>query len=165
VRGLHAEFTVITAADLPFGFSDLDAFLEQGCPALATGSKNHPDSDWPAGQRQRMVMSHGFARVRSMLFGLGRLDTQGSVFVRTSLLDRVAAGLVSHGYFISTEVLLRVRHLGETVTYLPVQATAETRASHVTLASGADVLWEMLRVRATLGRRYRPDDTGTRKTA
>ena len=167
IGGLSAEFAVITAADLPFGLSDLDAFVRSGLPNLATGSKNHPASDWPESDRRRIVMSHGFALARSILFGLGGLDTQGSVFVRTELLDRVAGSLVSQRYFISTEILLRVQALGEQITYLPVSAPASQapRASHVTMGSGVGVLWEMLRVRATLRGRQPDAGGGTRKTA
>jgi hypothetical protein len=167
LRGLRAEFTVITAADLPFGFSDLDAFIERGCPSLATGSKDHPESSWPVGDRRRTAMSRGFASARSILFGLDGLDTQGSVFVRTALLDRVADHLVSRRYFISTEIVLRVRALGEPITHMPVSAPTSVvpRGSHVTLASSAGVLWEMIRVRATLPRRQPDAAGGTRNTA
>jgi dolichol-phosphate mannosyltransferase len=166
VRGLHAEHAVITACDLPFDFSDLDAFLDRGCPPLAAGAKNHPASSWPAGEVHRTLMSRGFACARAALYGLGGLDTQGSVFIRTALLDRISSSLVSDGYFISTEILVRARRLGAEIFYLPVIASSDpTRPSHVTLRSGLAVFGEMVKVRATLRRDQLPDDRGTRNTA
>jgi hypothetical protein len=166
VRGLHADYAVITACDLPFDFSDLEAFLDRKCPPLATGAKNHPASSWPVGEVHRTLMSRGFACVRAALYGLGGLDTQGSVFIRTALLDRISSSLVSDGYFISTEILVRARRLGATICYLPVIASSDlARPSHVTLRSSLAVFGEMVKVRATLRRDQLPDDRGTRNTA
>src|SRR6185312_13749499 len=97
-------------------------------------------SSWPAEEVRRTLMSRGFACARAALYGLGGLDTQGSVFIRTALLDRISSSLVSDGYFISTEILVRARRLGTDISYLPVIASSDpTRPSHVTLRSGLAV--------------------------
>ena len=149
IRDVTAEFTVVTAADLPFGFSDLDAFMSSGCPALATGSKNHPESNWPK-VVGRSMLSRGFRVARAALFGLWRLDTQGSIFVQTTVMDRIADRLLSTGYFISTEIVVRARRLGVPVEYLPVSGEQSIRPSNVRLRDSASVVREMLQVRASL---------------
>ena len=48
------ELLIITAADLPFGFSDLDAALAlEPRPALMIGSKAHRDSGWRVSLKRR----------------------------------------------------------------------------------------------------------------
>ena len=66
-RGLEmaaGDVVVLTAADLPFGFTDLDAYL--ACsprPAIAIGSKAHPQSRTRV-PLQRRLMSESFRVLR-----------------------------------------------------------------------------------------------------
>jgi glycosyltransferase involved in cell wall biosynthesis len=147
VRDLTADVAVVTAADLPFGFSDLDRYVAAGCPPLAVGSKNHPDSAWPSDNR-RNIMSSGFRAARAVLFGLRGQDTQGSVFAPASMLE--PARLVSHGYFVSTEIVVRLQRRGLEVEYLPVAADGDVRPSHVSFRDSWAVLADMLRVRSSM---------------
>jgi hypothetical protein len=147
LRDLTAQVAVVTAADLPFGFSDLDQYLTVGCPALAVGSKNHPDSAWPRDNRRNM-MSSGFRAARSVLFGLRGQDTQGSVFAPTSMLE--PERLVSRGYFVSTEIVVRLQRRGFETEYMPVVAEGDVRPSHVSFRDSWSVLADMMRTRTSL---------------
>ena len=77
----RGDTLVLTAADLPFGFTDLDGYLGLSPrPALVMGSKTHRDSqiETPAVRR---AMSAGFGLLRAGLIGLS-IDTQGSVLIQ-----------------------------------------------------------------------------------
>src|SRR3984893_3442763 len=79
----RGETIVLTAADLPFGFTDLDGYLGMSPrPLLVMGSKTHPASqvDTPVVRR---AMSSGFGLLRAGLIGLN-IDTQGSVLIQRS---------------------------------------------------------------------------------
>jgi hypothetical protein len=93
-------------------------------------------------------MSAGFRAARSLLFGMRGQDTQGSVFAPRSMLD--SERLVSRGYFVSTEIVVRLSRRGLEVQYLPVVSAGDTRPSHVAFRDSWSVFVDMLRTRGSL---------------
>ena len=70
----RGDTIVLTAADLPFGFTDLDGYLGMSPrPALVMGSKTHSDSQIET-PLVRRAMSAGFGLLRASLIGLD-IDT------------------------------------------------------------------------------------------
>ncbi len=124
----RGEALVLTAADLPFGFTDLDGYLGLSPrPPLVMGSKTHRDSliETPAVRR---AMSAGFGLLRAELIGLN-LDTQGSVLIQRSLAQALLPRLRAGDYLIGAEINLWAVHEGITPIEIPVVYTASGRST------------------------------------
>jgi dolichyl-phosphate beta-glucosyltransferase len=124
----RGDALVLTAADLPFGFTDLDGYLGLSPrPPLVMGSKTHRDSqiETPA---MRRAMSAGFGLLRAGLIGL-TLDTQGSVLIQRSLAQLLLPRLRAGDYLIGAEINLWAVHEGITPVELPVVYTASGRST------------------------------------
>jgi dolichyl-phosphate beta-glucosyltransferase len=70
---------VLTAIDLPFGFSDLEAaeHVDPAAHPVVIGSKGHRDSVVDRGLLRR-VLSWGFWTLRRLVLGMRTLDPQGT---------------------------------------------------------------------------------------
>jgi glycosyltransferase involved in cell wall biosynthesis len=114
------KLVVITAADLPFGFSDLNALLALNIrPVVALGSKAHPGSQ-VATSFERRLMSTAFRAVRYTALGLRIRDSQGSVLIDRDLAHHVLPFLQSEGYLITTEIAALAARAGYRPLELPV---------------------------------------------
>ena len=114
------ELLVITAADLPFGFSDLDEALAlRRRPALMIGSKAHPRS-LVAVSAKRKLMSSGFRLLRRLLLGLRVGDSQGTILVDRDLAQRIRPHLAAADFFFSTELIGFATRMGVDAVELPV---------------------------------------------
>ena len=113
------DLLVITAADLPFGFSDLDAALAlEPRPRLMIGSKAHPRSR-VAITAKRRVMSAAFRMLRLAVIGLRVGDSQGTILIDAGLARAVRPHLRAGDFFFSTE-LIAFASRWETPVELPV---------------------------------------------
>jgi dolichyl-phosphate beta-glucosyltransferase len=124
----RGEMLVLTAADLPFGFTDLDGYLGLSPrPSLVMGSKTHHDSqiETPA---LRRAMSAGFGLLRAGLIGLD-IDTQGSVLIQRSLAQVLVPRLRAGDYLIGAEINAWAVHEGVTPVEVPVVYTASGRST------------------------------------
>jgi glycosyltransferase involved in cell wall biosynthesis len=116
----NGDLLVITAADLPFGFSDLDAGLaRQPRPALMIGSKAHPDSLVEVSAK-RKLMSVGFRLLRRFALGLDVGDSQGTILIDRALAARLRPHLASADFFFSTELVALASRSGVAPVELPV---------------------------------------------
>jgi glycosyltransferase involved in cell wall biosynthesis len=114
------DIVVLTAADLPFGFSDLDAYLAlDQRPEIAIGSKAHPCSRSEIPPLRR-AMSEGFRWVRLLLLGLRVRDSQGTILIDSLLSKRVQPHLASGDFLISTEIICWAVQQGAVPVELPV---------------------------------------------
>lgn len=115
------DLLVITAADLPFRFSDLDAALSHDPrPALMIGSKAHPDSSVDIPWKRRL-MSEAFRWLRAAVVGLRVGDSQGTILIEGELARRVRPHLRAEGFFFSTELISIATRMGATPVELPVE--------------------------------------------
>jgi dolichyl-phosphate beta-glucosyltransferase len=124
----RGDTLVLTAADLPFGFTDLDGYLGLSPrPALVMGSKTHRDSqiETPAVRR---AMSAGFGLLRAGLIGLS-IDTQGSVLIQRSLAQVLLPQLRAGDYLIGAEINAWAVHEGITPVEVPVVYMASGRST------------------------------------
>jgi hypothetical protein len=124
----RGEMLVLTAADLPFGFTDLDGYLGLSPrPPLVMGSKTHRDSqiETPA---LRRAMSAGFGLLRAALIGLD-IDTQGSVLIQRSLAQVLVPRLRAGDYLIGAEINAWAVHEGVIPVEVPVVYTASGRST------------------------------------
>ena len=114
------DLLVITAADLPFGFSDLDqALVQRSRPALMIGSKAHPRSLVEVSAK-RKLMSAAFRLLRRVALGLAVGDSQGTILVERTLAQRIRPHLASTGFFFSTELIALATRFGVEPVELPV---------------------------------------------
>jgi hypothetical protein len=124
----RGDTLVLTAADLPFGFTDLDGYLGLSPrPALVMGSKTHRESqiETPAVRR---AMSAGFGLLRAGLIGLS-IDTQGSMLIQRSLAQVLLPQLRAGDYLIGAEINAWAVHEGITPVEVPVVYMASGRST------------------------------------
>jgi glycosyltransferase involved in cell wall biosynthesis len=115
-----ADYIVLTAADLPFGFSDVEAWQRRRPPPrIAIGSKGHPDSRIDVDPLRRL-MSTGFSWLRRALLGLRGRDTQGTIIIERALALRILPLLQCDDYLVSTEIVAWAARMGVQAVELPV---------------------------------------------
>ncbi|MGI8848395.1 MAG: glycosyltransferase [Candidatus Dormibacteria bacterium] len=124
-RGMElakGELIVLSAADLPFGFTDLDGWLSRTPrAALGLGSKGHPDSSILAPSLIRHSVSWVFRVLRRALVGLNVADSQGSILIQSRLARRVLPHLACTDYLVSTEIICWAVQLGAAPVELPIR--------------------------------------------
>lgn len=138
---------VCSAADLPFGFTDLDGYLEGGCPTLAIGSKAHRRS---VVRRSllRSLMSFAFLMLRRVLLGLRVGDPQGTFLMHTGVARDLAGRCQEDGFAFTTELTALASVDGIDPIELPIVLEPERRASTVRpLRDGRRMVAALLRIR------------------
>lgn len=111
---------LLTADDLPFGFSDLDVFstLPEDT-AVAVGSKAHPASRTDRALR-REVQSRVFRWLRSALLHSAVGDSQGTIWVDGRWVRSFAAVSRERGLMWTVELVLAAEQQGIEVWEVPV---------------------------------------------
>jgi dolichyl-phosphate beta-glucosyltransferase len=146
-----SHWAVLTAADLPFGFSDLEAALvafESSPSRILIGSKAHPESVANTGLKRRVVSS-AYRLARRAIVGMQVGDSQGSVFLRLDLASELLPQIESRGFFYSTELCHYAERQGEHIQELPVILAANERASTVRpVKHGIEMAWQLWTLRA-----------------
>lgn len=128
------RFAILTASDLPFGFTDLEGFeraiAQDPAIRIAMGSKAHGDS---VGGRtpKRAVMSFAYRALRRVTLGMRVGDSQGSVFARLDLASAILPKIESRGFFYSTELCFFAELGGDRIVEMPVALEEEKRKSTV----------------------------------
>jgi hypothetical protein len=156
-RPSSRRFYVLTAADLPFGFSDVEAF-ESALRArpeleLAVGSKAHAQSRVP-GANGRAVFSFAYRLARRAILGMRTADSQGSIFVRDPLARALLPEIAARDFFFSTELVYHAERRGMQVIELPVELQRAVRRSTVKpLRDGALMLRQLIALRQRSGAR------------
>jgi dolichyl-phosphate beta-glucosyltransferase len=128
------DWILFTAADLPFGFSDIEAFtkFETLHPesSLFIGSKAHRqskiDRSW-----KRSLASWAYGAIRGLLLNMKTADPQGTLFLRANYLNLVDR-IISPDYFFTTELVYFMEKQTRVVE-MPVNLSPERRASKVHL--------------------------------
>lgn len=126
------HYLVYTACDLPFGFTDLDQFerLAPDFPAVAIGSKAHPDSDIHY-DKKRLLMSKVYRLARRGLLGMKTRDSQGTFLIRADVASWLWPQVVARDFFYTTEVCYLLEQSGRFPVELPITFEGEQRASSV----------------------------------
>ncbi len=146
------EHLVLSAADLPFGWSDVEAFEAAGKPEFAIGSKAHPDSRLAGVKPMRRVTSLVFRAVRVLALGRDTPgDSQGSLIVRTETARHLLPDLVYDHYLCSLELASLHLKQGGSVLEIPVRVENVGKSSVSVVRDG----YRMARDVLTLRRRLR----------
>ena len=153
-RGIEvatAERVMLTAADLPFGFSDLDAALAlEPLPEVVIGSKAHKQSKVNVNV-QRKVMSKTFWALRKVLLHVDVGDSQGTILIERDLGQSLLPELQSGAYFFSTELIVLASRTGARVVEVPVDYSNPRRDSKVKpIHDSVQVLKDMWTLRKRL---------------
>jgi glycosyltransferase involved in cell wall biosynthesis len=147
-----ADLVVCTAADLPFGFSDLDALLSMSeRPALAVGSKAMAADERPL---KRRLASVAFRYLRDWLVPGLTADTQGTLLGSGPLMRALAARCQESGFLFSTELLALASRLHVRAVELPVSMTVSPSSTVRLLQNGTEMAYALYRLRRRL------DETG-----
>jgi len=156
------HWLVLTAADLPFGWSDLEQaipHLDADAGPLLIGSKAHPRSVVRV-SRQRVLATWLYRRLRRTVAGMRTGDSQGSIFLRLDVAARLVERVIARGFFYSTELVFHAERLRHPIIELPVTVAPEVRASTVRpLRHGSAMLLALLRTTLAWGRIGRIPDT------
>lgn len=116
------EFVVLSADDLPFGWTDLRAFERAGRPDFAIGSKAHPDSKVKGVTFKRQVSTFGFKTLRRLVLGWNTPgDSQGSLIVRTAVAKAFLPELHYDNYLSSLELATLHLHAGGKIVEVPIE--------------------------------------------
>jgi glycosyltransferase involved in cell wall biosynthesis len=149
-------YLVLTACDLPFGFTDVESMLAlPERPAVAIGSKARlvgavtPDL-------QRRVMSRIYELARRWLVGMQTRDCQGSFVLHSSAARRVHGAIRARDFFYTTELCARLERQGILPVEVAVELHREVRRSTVRpLKHGTAMFRQLVALRRELGQ-----DTG-----
>lgn len=159
-KELHGNFDylIITGADLPFGFTDIDFvlnnhdFIDQ---EIYIGSKMHKDSSIKR-TPTRKIISWVFNRLLNLFFKVNFKDTQGSLIIDLNKTNIQLLKPISSGFFASAEICINAKDFGYKVREIPIELfQSDNDISTVKIFSDSKkVLVELLRFR-----KYRKDKT------
>ena len=128
------RFVVLSASDLPFGFSDVDEFVKRAGLRVAIGSKAHPQTQMSGYSRLRRTATFVFWLVRRAILGRNTpKDSQGTIIIETALARELVGSVGADDYFFSLELLTRCIREGITPVELPVRYEGGEGASAVNL--------------------------------
>jgi len=139
-------YCLLSASDLPFGFSDLDSYYEhrrrcQETPSLAIGSKGHRNTSIEGHSPRRWAASWAFFALRSLLLGRETpRDTQGTILIATGLARELIPHCRYDDFFFSVEIITLAQRRGVNVVELPVHVGGSSASSSVSLVHDG---WKM----------------------
>ena len=153
IREAREPWVILSASDLPFGFSDVEAFMtiaatlspSEADNLVALGSKLHKDSTVKGYGLLRRSMSWVFYLAR--LLCLGRhtpRDSQGTVLVNTALAARISSLVQTDDFFFTPMFVARAHQNGCAICEVPVTYFARGDASSVGVVK--DSLTMLMRV-------------------
>ena len=120
VEASQGDRVLLTADDLPFGTSDVEAVLAcRSLPRFAIGSKAHPRSRVRRTLPRRLA-TRIFRTARLVVLGLDVGDTQGTFVIEGDLARRLVAGTTILGFGMTTELVALAQRDGAAPVELPV---------------------------------------------
>ncbi|MBX3222228.1 MAG: hypothetical protein KF795_17045 [Labilithrix sp.] len=153
IREAREPFVILSADDLPFGWSDVIAFERAGRPDFAIGSKAHPESKLVGVTKMRRASSLTFLTLRRLLLGAATPgDSQGSFILRTSVAQALAPELVYDHYLCSLELATLHLERGGRVVEVPIVVDHNPHQSSVSVVSDG---WRMAKELVELRQRIR----------
>lgn len=142
-------WAVLTASDLPFDFTDVDAssaLLASPGLRMIIGSKAHPESRVERDVKRR-AMTAVYRGLRRALVGMRVGDSQGSILLRMDLAAELVPLVAARNFFYSTELCHHAERRGERIVEVPVVLAAAQRASTVRARHALDMLEQLWALR------------------
>jgi hypothetical protein len=149
IREAREEFVILSADDLPFGWSDVAGFEAAGKPDFAIGSKAHRESKLVGVTPLRRLSSLTFLAVRRLLLGWKTPgDSQGSFILRTSVAKSLLPDLKYDHYLASLELATLYQERGGNVVEVPIVVEDNPHPSSVSVArDGVRMVKELVELR------------------
>jgi hypothetical protein len=150
IRVSRGDLVILTASDLPFGFTDLDAWLKlDSPPKVVIGSKGHPQSEIETSLLRR-TLSAGFTAIRRLALGVTAADTQGAIFIDGDLCRSILPHLRCEDYLITTEVVAWAQRFGHAAFEVPVKYRQSGESTVSPVRDAARMLVGLMRLRQRL---------------
>ena len=123
IAASNGRRVLLTADDLPFGFTDLEgaAALDDE-PLLIIGSKAHPQSRAGRGF-MRSLSTVGFKTARRLILGSRVGDSQGTMNVDGEWIRAMHHKFDDPGFLFSTQIVLAAEAQKQSITEVPVTLT------------------------------------------
>jgi glycosyltransferase involved in cell wall biosynthesis len=145
------HYLVLTACDLPFGFTDLDSMLAlPHRPAVAIGSKAMLIGATAPGLKRR-TMSLAYQLARRWMVGMKTRDSQGSFIIRADVARSLVDQIRARDFFYTTELCALMEQAGHQPVEVGVELQEELRHSTVRpFKHGTAMLRQLMRLRRRL---------------
>ena len=147
------RWLVITGAELPVGFTDLERVLEieaarpNDLPDVIIGSKAHPDSKL-SNDSTRRAASEVYRLARRAILGMRTGDSQGMFFIRQEVVRPIVPKLKARDFFWTTELTYYLEKANCTIVEIPVELEEARRASTVKpFKHGSRMLKQLVKLR------------------
>jgi dolichyl-phosphate beta-glucosyltransferase len=156
VAASTGDRVLLTADDLPFGTSDVEAVLAcRAMPRFAIGSKAHPRSRVPRGLARR-VATGVFRVARRIVLGLDVGDTQGTFVIDGELARSLVASTTVSGFGMTTELVALAERHGEQLIELPVVLDDPLTPSRIRwFRDSLEMIVSLYQLRRRLGSNHR----------
>lgn len=129
------RWLVLTGAELPVGFSDLDAVLRleetEPVPDVVIGSKAHPESRLDNNGIGRRAASSFYRLARLAILGMRTGDSQGMFFIRQEVARPIVPFIEARDFFWTTEFTYYLEKAGRTIVEVPIALERAGRPSSV----------------------------------
>lgn len=158
IRNATEPYCLLSASDLPFGFTDLDSFRNYAGKnretiRMAIGSKGHSRSDVEGYCAIRRTAGWGYYLLRVLLLGQQTpKDSQGTILVATQLARELIPHCRYDDFLFSLELISLAQWRGIDVVELPVRLVQEGGKSSVSIIRDG---WSMAIHLLELSRRLR----------
>jgi dolichyl-phosphate beta-glucosyltransferase len=128
-----SDYVILTASDLPFGFTDLEAFMKMDFkPEFALGSKAHPLSRCGHRNGIRRLATAGFRILRKALLGRKSPDdSQGTHILKKELALKLAPLCAFENYLFQLELTAVQIAEGGHCIELPVTLSPEIYPTNI----------------------------------
>ncbi len=148
IQDYKSGILVITGADLPFGFSDINYLREELNYKfeVCIGSKAHKDSIIKR-TLIRTLSSKVFNTFLKVFFRLRIKDTQGSILLNLQRVSLTNIKIYSENFFSSVELIIQLQRKNYSVKEIPIEIK-ENKINTTTVNVFSDslmMLLEMLR--------------------
>lgn len=141
------ENVLLTAIDLPFGFSDLNEMLKiSNYYSLIFGSKSHPKSVIYT-SINRKIASGIYRFFLKKLFRISINDTQGTIFLKRSTILPILKFCDCSNAFFSAQLAIYSEKIGLKITEVPVIMNKKVlrKSKYNILSNGYEMLLSMLK--------------------
>jgi hypothetical protein len=158
VRNASQHYCLLSASDLPFGFTDLDSVHRHQrtygeTPELAIGSKGQSDSIVEGSYLKRRAASWAFRVLRIALLGRQTpRDSQGTILIASALAKELVRDCMCDDYLFSVELITLAKRRGVKVVELPVQLARQNGVSSVSVVRDG---WKLVRQLVRFSRRLK----------
>lgn len=158
IKNSNQPYIVLSASDLPFGFSDVEEFLKRtqggSFPRFAIGSKAHPESRLFNYTFTRRFFSFTYYLCRIILLGVkSPKDSQGTIIIENELAKALEQECTSDDYFFSTELCAFAIAHEVIISELPIiirQKTIEGPSSVNLITDSIALFKKLIEIRSRL---------------